>query len=71
MFEYDIVIVLVVLGLLLFIIRIFGWIVYDFVLLSYICVCFDGVVKCIMVNIGDKVEKGDILVIIELNESLN
>lgn len=48
----------------------YGWISVDFVLLSYIRVWFDGVIKDVKVNIGDFVKKGDILVVVEFNESL-
>lgn len=50
--------------------RAFGRIVHDPASLSHIRARFEGIVKRITVNIGDKVEKGDTLAIIESNESL-
>ena len=51
--------------------RTFGRIVHDPASLSHIRARFEGIVKRITVNIGDYVKKGDILVIIESNKSLN
>lgn len=71
MLEHDIVTASAASGTLSLTTRTFGRIVHDPASLSHIRARFDGVVKRIMVNIGDKVEKGDTLAIIESNESLN
>ena len=71
MLEHDIVTASAASGSLSLTTRTFGRIVHDPASLSHIRARFDGVVKRIMVNIGDKVEKGDTLAIIESNESLN
>ena len=71
MLKHDIVTASAASGSLSLTTRTFGRIVHDPASLSHIRARFDGVVKRIMVNIGDKVEKGDTLAIIESNESLN
>lgn len=50
---------------------IYGKIVVDPALLAHVNARFDGVITEIKVNIGDEVEKGETLLIIESNESLN
>lgn len=37
----------------------------------YVNVRFDGVIKEVKVNFGEEVKKGEMLVVIEFNESLN
>jgi cobalt-zinc-cadmium efflux system membrane fusion protein len=48
----------------------YGRISADPASLSHIRARFDGVIKTVNVNIGDKVKKGDVLAVVESNESL-
>ena len=48
----------------------YGRISADPASLSHIRARFNGVIKSVNVNIGDKVKKGDVLAIVESNESL-
>jgi cobalt-zinc-cadmium efflux system membrane fusion protein len=51
--------------------KVYGRVAHDPATLSHIRARFEGVVKRIMVSLGDSVKKGDPLVTVESNESLN